>query len=144
MWFAVFGFAILVIIGAFFFLSGTIGRGSTCSHPLAPLGDQSPLSTQAFQKEDDALALVIQRASSGDRAGAESAFYGDVHNFTHNVDKPLREHDAELGKELCHSVLDLEEALTSEISPVNLSTHVQRVRRNLADAAIALGYDRPS
>lgn len=143
-WFAAFAGAVAVMIGGFFLLSGTIGGSSTCSHPLAPLGDQTPLSSQALQQEETALSLVVQRAASGDRAGAEGAFYGDVHNFTHNVDKPLREKDARLGKELCHSVLDLEEALTSEISPVNLSTRVQRVRTILSDASVALGFDRPS
>ena len=143
-WFAAFAAAVAVIIGAFFLLSGAVGGSSTCSHPLAPLGDESPLSSEAFQQEETALSLVIQRAAAGDRSGAESAFYGDVHNFTHNVDKPLREKDGKLGKDLCHSVLDLEEALTSEISPVNLSTRVQRVRAILSDAAVALGYDRPS
>ena len=143
-WLVAFGLAIVVMIGAFFALSGAIGGSSTCAHPLAPLGEESPLSSQAFQEEDTALALVVERAAANDRAGAESAFYGDVHNFTHNVDKPLRERDAELGKDLCHAVIDLEEALTSEISPLNLSTRVQRVREILAEASVALGYDRPT
>lgn len=143
-WFLAFAIAAVIMIGGFFALSGAIGGGSTCAHPLAPLGDESPLSSQAFQDEDTALALVIERASAGDRAGAESAFYGEVHGFTHNVDRPLREKDTALGKDLCHAVLDLEEALTSEISPLNLSTRVSRVREILRNASVALGYDRPS
>jgi hypothetical protein len=143
-WFIFFGGGIVVMIGAFFALSGAIGGSSTCAHPLAPLGDESPLSSQAFQDEDTALALVAERAAANDRAGAESAFYGSVHNFTHNVDEPLRARDAALGKDLCHAVLDLEEALTSEISPINLSTRVGRVREILRDASVALGYDRPT
>jgi hypothetical protein len=67
-----------------------------------------------------------------------------VHNFTHNVDPPLREADAELGKDLCHAVLDLEEALTSSISSFDLSTKVARVRELLRESAVALGYPRPS
>ncbi len=142
-WFAAFGAGVLILIGGFFVLSGAIGGSSTCAHPLAPLGDQTPLSSQAFQDEDAALALVVDRAGSGDRAGAESAFYGEVHNFTHNVDKPLRDKDAELGKDLCHAVLDLEESLTSEISSISLSTRVQRVREILSDASVALSFERP-
>lgn len=131
------------MVGGFLAISGSAG-GSTCSKPLAPLGDESPLPSAAFQSEDSSLGLVVDRASSGDRAGAESAFYGSVHNFTHNVDKPLRDKDAALGKDLCHAVLDLEEALTSDISPLDLSTKVERVRQILRDAAVALGYERPS
>ena len=143
-WLVAFGIAAVIMIGAGFGLSGAIGRSSACSHPLAPLGDEAPLSAQAFQDEDAALTLVIDHAASGDRAGAESAFYGDVHNFTHNVDRPLGEKDARLGRDLCHSVLDLEDALTSEISSLDLSTRVQRIRQVLADAAVAFGYDRPA
>jgi hypothetical protein len=143
-WLVAFGAAIVIMVGAFFALSGAIGGSSTCAHPLAPLGEAVPLSSQAFQEEDNALALVVERAAANDRAGAESAFYGEVHGFTHNVDEPLREHDAALGKELCHAVLDLEESLTSEISPINLSTRVSRVREILRDASVALGYDRPT
>jgi len=131
------------MIAGFLVISGPARGGSTCSKPLAPLGDETPLSSDAFQSEDSSLGLVIDRASAGDRSGAESAFYGEVHNFTHNVDKPLREKDAALGKDLCHAVLELEEALTSDISPLELSTKVERVRQILREAAVALGYDRP-
>ena len=143
-WLVAFGVAVIVMIGGFVVLSGSIGSSSTCAHPLAPLGDRSPLSSQAFQDEDTALALVIERAGANDRTGAESAFYGDVHGFTHNVDKPLRDKDATLSKNLCLAVLDLEEALTSEISPISLSTRVGRVREILRDASVALGYERPT
>lgn len=144
-WVWVLGFALVIAatIGGFFFVSASVGGGSTCSKPLAPLGDESPLSSEAFQSEDASLGLVVDRASSGDRQGAESAFYGAVHNFTHNVDRPLRGRNAALSKDLCHAVLDLEEALTSDISPLELSTKVERVRQILRDAAVALGYERP-
>ncbi len=143
-WLLGFGVVIIAMAGGFFFFSGAIGGSSTCSNPLPPLGDRTPLSDQAFQTEDTSLGKVMSLAGSGDRAGAETAFYGDVHNFTHNVDKPLREKNDALGKNLCHSVLDLEEALTSQISAIDLSAKVQAVRENLRDAAAALGYKRPS
>ncbi len=143
-WLAAFGVAAVIMIGGFFALGGAIGGSSTCARPLVPLGDETPLSSQAFQEEDAALAVVVERAATGDRAGAESTFYGEVHSFTHNTDKPLREKDETLGKDLCHAVLDLEESLTSEISSISLSTRVQRVREILRDAAVALGYERPT
>ena len=143
-WLLAFGGGVIALAAAFFLFSNSIGGGSACSKPLAPLGDNTPLSSEAFQNEDAGLGVVVSLAQAGDRAGAEDAFYGDVHNFTHNVDKPLREVDSALGKDLCHAVLDLEEALTSNISALNLSNKVQRVRSLLADASVALGYDRPT
>lgn len=142
-WVLAFALTVLALIAGFFLVSGAIGGSSTCAKPLAPLGDLTPLSSGAFQQEDSRLALVVERAAAGDRTGAESAFYGEVHNFTHNVDKPLRQKDPALGKDLCRAVLDLEEALTSDISTISLSTKVERVRRILSDAAVALGFDRP-
>jgi hypothetical protein len=143
-WGAGLGVIALFFIAVFFLVSGVLGGGgggSQCDDPLAPLGS-SEISAEAFQEEDAALGRVIGFLQSGDRVAAEAAFYGPVHNFTHNADPPLREQDEELAKELCEAVLVLEESFITGTTP-DVATDTQRVRDLLRDAAVALGYPRP-
>ena len=78
-----------------------------------------------------------------DRAGAEAAFYGPVHNFTHNVDPALRAEDEEAAKALCREVLEIEEELFTGTSEEVLES-VRVIREILREAAVELGYPRPS
>jgi hypothetical protein len=52
---------------------------------------------------------VRQAADSGDAAAAGSAFAGDTHNVTHDIDQPLRAADPLLAHDLCESILSIEE-----------------------------------
>ncbi len=133
------------IIAAVIFLFGDGGGGerSVCDRPLAPRGE-SDISQIAFQAEDASLAGVIEAASAGDLQAAQEAFFGDVHNFTHDVDQPLREVDEELAEELCQAVNRIEEELTVNQRVDRVATEAARVRDLLRDAAVALGYARPS
>ena len=78
-----------------------------------------------------------------DRAGAEAAFFGPVHNFTHNVDPPLREVDEPLAKRLCGQVIDVENGLTERAPNDELIVILGQIREIIRDAAEALGYPRP-
>lgn len=70
------------------------GGSSVCDQPLAPLGD-SEISQLAFEAADVGLTRVIEAASAGNPPAAEQAFSyansGEIHNFTHSADAPLRE-----------------------------------------------------
>ncbi len=134
------GGGIIVAVVLFFGRGG--GAGSPCDNPLVSLG-QSEISQMGFQAEDAGLARVVQAATAGNLEAAESAFFGDVHNFTHNVDAPLREADEELAKELCEEITEIEEelALGQRISVI--AGQATRVRDLLRDAAEALGFARP-
>jgi hypothetical protein len=92
------------------------------------------------------MARVIQAASVGSLEAAESAFFGDIHNFTHNVDEPLRQVNEELAKELCEAVIRLEEELpplSAQPSADRIAMEATSIRELLQDAAEALGYARP-
>ncbi len=131
------------IIGAVvLFFGGGGGAGSPCDDTLVALG-QSEISQMGFQAENAGLARVVQAATAGNLEAAESAFFGDVHNFTHNVDAPLREVDEELAKELCERITEIEEELAFGRRISVIAGQATRIRELVQDAAEALGFARP-
>jgi hypothetical protein len=131
---------------AVIFIFGNGGGGnSPCDEMLAPLGEGTlELSQEAFQQEDVGLTKVIQAASAGNIESTETAFYGEVHNFTHNLDPHLRPVDDELAVNLCEDVIAIEEELVAADRSVGeLAILATRIREQIRDAAEALGYARP-
>ena len=118
------------------------GGSSACDSPLPPLGE-SEVSQLGFQTEEVGLTRVIQAAMVGNLEAAESAFFGDVHDFTHNVDAPLREVDEQLAKEICEAAVDIEEDLIPPVDIGGVGRDATRIRELLRDAAEALGFARP-
>ena len=132
-----------IIVAAVLFFGGGGGGDSACDDPLPPLGD-TDISQLAFQTEDAGLARVAQAATTGDLEAAESAFFGDVHNFTHDVDAPLREADEGLAKDLCQAVVRIEKEFFSDEPRTSIiATEATLIRDLIQDAAEALGYARP-
>ncbi|HEY5640078.1 MAG TPA: hypothetical protein VIW01_08505 [Dehalococcoidia bacterium] len=143
-WGAGLGVIALFFVGAFFLvrdLSGG-GAGGTCNEPLSPL-ESSEITADAFANEEAALTRVISMLTLGDRPGAEAAFFGPVHNFTHNVDPPLRERDEDAAKELCEAVIEMENGFATNASTATIAAQIDLVRTLLRDAAETLGYPRP-
>ena len=142
-WGIALGVLLLAVVGGFVLISGAVGGGgSTCDEPLVPL-DTSDTSAAGFAQEDTGMGKFVDLLNRGDIKGAQDSFYGPVHNFTHNADPPVRAKDEELAKELCRSVIDIEESLSGGTSAPDLVVKAQRVRNLLRDGAVALGYPRP-
>ena len=131
-----------IVAAVVLFVGGGEGAGSPCDDPLVALG-QSEISQMGFQAEDAGLARVVQAATAGNLEAAESAFFGDVHDFTHNVDEPLREVDEALAKQLCQEITEIEEELALDRRPSVIARQATRIRELLQDAAEALGFARP-
>ena len=132
-----------IIVAAVPFFGGGGGEaGNPCDDPLVALGE-SDISQMGFQAEDAGLARVAQAATAGDLEAAESAFFGDVHNFTHNVDAPLREVNEELAIEICEEITKIEEELALDQRISVIAGQATRIRELIQDAAEALGYARP-
>jgi hypothetical protein len=143
-WGAILGGVVVIAVGGFF-LGKTVmsgGGGGTCDKALPPLGS-SEISEKAFQEEDAALGRILEMLSRGDTKGAESAFFGPVHNFTHNIDPEVRRQDEDLAKNLCKAVIQLEDSLAFDRGAVKIGLDMQAVRNLLRDSAQALGYTRP-
>ena len=132
----------IIVTVVLFLGGGGGGAGSPCDDPLLPLGE-SEISQMGFQAEDAGLARVAQAATAGNLEAAESAFFGDVHNFTHNVDPPLREVDEELAIELCEEITKIEEELALDQRISVIAGQATRIRGLIQDAAEALGFARP-
>ena len=130
-----------IVVAVIFLLGGNGGGNNACDNALPPLG-RSDISQAGFQAEDAGLAKVIQAASTGDLTAVEAAFFGDVHNFTHNADPPLRAVDEQMAKDLCNAVIRIEEDLIDPRVDV-IATDAARIQQLLRDAAEALGYVRP-
>jgi hypothetical protein len=138
------GVIVLIFVGAYFALTASSGTRGSCDSPLPPLG-ASEINAEAFAEHDAELARIQGMLNAGDVQGANAAFYGRaVHNFTHNIDPQVRKLDEELAKNLCRSVIELEETLLGTTDPVGTALLVQRVRSYLADSAEVLGYPRPA
>lgn len=135
----------VIIVGGFFLMTEVLGGGGggTCDQELPPLPQGTEISQAAFDEEYVALTRVIEFLNAGDRAAADAAFYGETHGFTHNIDPPVRAQDEELAKELCQTVLDVEEALFESSSTASVAILMTDLRALVADAAVALGYERP-
>jgi hypothetical protein len=134
------------VVAVVVFIVGNRGGSSICDRPVVPLGS-SEISQLAFQAEDAGLTRVIEAASAGDAMAAKEAFSyadgGEVHNFTHYVDAPLREVDEELAKELCEAVTKIEEDFLFYRPADRVTIEATRIRELMRDAAEALGYTRP-
>lgn len=139
------GVLAVVIVGGFFLISEVLGGGGggTCDQELPPLG-VSDISQATFDEEYEALTRVINLLNQGDRAGAESAFFGPTHNFTHNIDPPVRQQDEDLAKEICEVVLDVEDSLATRESSASIAIQLTELRELIAEAAVVLGYERPA
>ena len=143
-WGAGLGVIALFFVGAFFVVRdiSSDGSSSTCNEPLAPLAG-AEITADAFVNEEDALTRVISMLTLGDRSGAEAAFFGPVHAFTHNVDPPLRLRDEDAAKELCEAVTEMESAFATNAPSATIAAQIDLVRTLLRDAAETLGYPRP-
>ncbi len=133
-----------IVAAVVFLLGGGGGGGSACDEPLPPLAD-SDLSQLGFQTQDVGLTRMAEATSVGNLDSATEVWYdndSELHNFTHDVDAPLREADEELAKELCEAVIRFEDELISE-RVGRVATEAIRVRDLLRDAAEALGFARP-
>jgi hypothetical protein len=81
--------------------------GDPCSHPIGAV-TADPLTAQRVQNAIDDMRKSAQLAAAGDQNGAQTAFSGDAHNITHDIDGPLRQTDEALAVKLCEAVLVIE------------------------------------
>jgi hypothetical protein len=138
------GVIVLIFVAAFFLFSRCTGASASCDKALGPLG-QSSLDATGFANEDAGLGHVIDFLNQGDINAANTAFYGEVHNFMHNADPAIRAKNPDLAKNLCNAVVKLE----TDIEPANhqttatMAADAVSVRKYLGDGAVALGYPRP-
>lgn len=136
------GAGIVALLVVVVFLNGGDGGGSPCDQSLTPLG-QSPITAAEFEAVDSALEQVVAAARLGAMGGAEDSFFGRVHNFTHNVDAPVRAVNPDLARRLCESVLVIENEFSGGGNPSTIAALAKDLRLILRDAARDLGFTSP-
>ena len=138
------GVIVLIFVAGFFLFSRCSSASSGCDKALGALG-QSSLDATGFTQEDAGLGHVIEFLNQGDINAANTAFYGDVHNFMHNADPPIRAKNLDLAKNLCNAVIKLETDLepSAHQTTATMAADAVLVRKYLDDGAVALGYPRP-
>lgn len=104
-----------VFSGTLFAASSLAGGGQAatvadraCQQPAAAFTTQ-PVTSERLAAAVAGLQRLAAAAAAGDRDGAPALFFGtDTHNVTHDIDRPLREADPALGREICRSMVVLE------------------------------------
>lgn len=113
-------------------------EGVGCDDPLPPLG-VSPITAAEFSVADLGLSQTVESASTGSVLDARRSFFGRVHNFTHNVDPPLRARDPDIARDLCERVLNIERELALGERPERIAIEAESIRQILLEAQDILG-----
>jgi hypothetical protein len=128
--------------GYLLFSSVTGGGGGTCDKALPKLPGTVEVTAEGFQEEDRLLSEMIDFLAAGDLDNASAKFYGEAHAFTHNADPDIREVDEDAARAVCQATLDVEAALEGP-SLSEMSSTAIKLRDELRNAAVALGFPRP-
>jgi hypothetical protein len=98
-----------VFSASVFFASAQFGGSEAdnlCRRPVPPLSQNAVTAESLAQAISGLRELSTVRG--GDTFIAESLFLGDTHNLTHDIDAVLRPVDPDLARDLCRSVVIVE------------------------------------
>ena len=114
---------IAALLALVFYLVSTIindpqaGVRAACSQPLKPITSQ-PVTSERVNKAMNGMKQLSAAAGAGNDEQVRKLFVGsDTHSLTHDIDGRFRQADPELGKQLCMSVVTIENQLTGSIDP---------------------------
>lgn len=139
------GLAVIVlgiVGGVVLFAAGGIGGGGGgCGSALRRLSDE-PLTRDNFVQANRGISQTISELDRGAVEDAESAFFLDVHVFIHTLDPEIRPQNEKLAKELCESLIFLEEEFAQRLGhdTFGMSFRAQTIRLLFAEAQTELGF----
>jgi hypothetical protein len=109
-------FSGLLLAGAL--LSGDNGSSatstSTCDTGVPPLTGQAA-TDERLLFAIDGTEKIADAARRGDLIQVQALFAGETHNVMHDIDAPLRAADPSLAKDLCLSVVVVENQMVNEL-----------------------------
>jgi hypothetical protein len=114
-------------------------QDNLCDRPLAAIGS-GQIGQEQFDSADAGMEQVIALAQQGDVDGAQVAFFSKVHNFTHDVDQPLRDKNEESAKGLCRAVVQIEAEFAFGGEAPTVAAEAEGIRDLLGQAAEELGF----
>ncbi len=127
-------FAGAVLIGALVWGSAGSSSASGCNNPLPPLTGTSITDARivlAIQTLND----MATAADQGDRDRIRTLFFTeDAHNLSHDIDRPLRQLDDSLARQLCQNVIALENQIAGPVDPAAVAIDVRAIADNFQQA----------
>jgi hypothetical protein len=105
---------------AFYLISTIIsdpqaGVRTACNSALRPITSQ-PVTRERVDKAEAGMRQLSAAATAGDEERVRTLFIdSDTHSLAHDIDGRLRQVDPELGRQLCVSVVTIENQLTGSI-----------------------------
>jgi len=129
-------FSVSVFVASALWGGGTSSSASNCDNPLPTLSGGA-ITDARLVTAIGSLNDMADAAQSGDTERVKTLFYTtDAHNLTHDIDRPLRENDADAAKKLCAHVIALENQIGG---PLDLTAISQQTRDIAADLQSARG-----
>ena len=130
-----------IVGGVAFLATGGFGGGSGgCGSALVRLSEES-LTRDAFVQANGGISSTISQLERGAVQGAETTFFLDVHVFIHTLDPEIRPQNEELARELCESLMFLEEEFArGGQDTFGMSFFAERIRSLFAEAQTELGF----
>jgi hypothetical protein len=112
-------------------------NASSCDTPLAPFTG-NPVTEERLVTGADGWRQIAAAAAADDIDRVRTLYYTlDAHNLTHDLDRPFREADGNLARDLCLAVIVVENQMTTALDTTVIARESQRIAEYLEDA---LGY----
>ncbi len=127
-------FSGLLLVGA---LAGgdqsTTATAASCDRDVPPLTGQA-LTDARLLGAIDGMRRLGDAAEQRDIAGVQALFLGDAHKFTHDIDAALRPVDEGLAKDLCLSVVVIENQMAGPLDTDVIAREADRVADYIQEA----------
>ena len=111
---------------------------SVCAGSIPPL-TTGPVTKERLKAAVQKMGEVQRAAEAGDRATASAAFAGDTHAVTHDIDQPLRAADPLLARDLCESIVIIEQEFNGANDLGAIAAAAAISAQLLADSGRAMG-----
>ena len=135
--------AVAGLFSAALFLASTAlggdGGANVCDRGVPALSGD-PVTAERLQTAIAKFHQLATAAAQSDQALADSLFFGDAHNLTHDIDRPLRSMNPDRAKQLCRSVVALENEFAGARRPDTIGSEAQAVAGTLTQAGSELGF----
>lgn len=115
-----------------------------CSVGLAPI-TQQPITNERLAQGAEGLRELAGFARGGDFDRAQVLLRSDAHNITHDVDTALRPFDPDLARDLCRSIIQLENEMAEAEPDANtVVTQAERSASLIEEARTVLATSGPT
>jgi hypothetical protein len=117
---------------------GNAANAANCDAPLAPFTGNPPTEDRLIAAADGWRGIAAA-AREGDIDRVRALYYTtDAHNLTHDIDRPLREVDSDLARDMCLAVIVIENQMVTGLDTEVIAREADRVAAFLDEARPAV------